>query len=785
MGTAFYLHDDYPNFSGPEFSPRLAATGMVEIAGAPGHVFTLTFGAPVRDPVLFLGSLGSVLALPAGTAVTRISGDQGLHVSGATVTGTAANPPVLPDGSLGLSDSNGTVAISGLFPSLTFTLTPNFGDGSGPDGVFLQLGGFPLGTPADLVDGAGALQDAAWTAWGAVSSLSRQLIERAVADAADGHLAASAVSQRAAVEVVTGAWSDPEVPAGGDAAVAAAVDNAQQVWAAAVAARTRIGADVSGARAALDRLASIGAAIPPSLADFRDPLQGPVRFCDFDTGVQPDGGPLTYGAWGGRWNRGDLRVSVDTDGAMSADGSLSDVESTIRSALDMWREESATVSATGQGYFTFHHVPKGQPAEIQATFIDPGSFNPPQPDDTDVVAAAKPPEHGIIRYNKRKTPSLERLRFDTLHEGGHMLGLGHSGVRGSLMFPFDTGSAPVIDDLARKAFAVLYGWLPRQDLLDRATNDRPSMHVVHRDPNYIPQMLWRGPLDDETIFHAEFLGGSWTPQRDAGVGTSSHSPGLTAVDNAQFGVDIGSRLLMAWKGPGDSPGLFWSRQASPDGPFLLSGGATSQRTAFGTSAAPSLATLGNRTYMTWKGAGADDRIFYATLDTPATNEQWSGQSPVPNAHTSHGPAVVAWRERVFLFWKDAGSEKLLFSIFGTDGNASWSDPTEATYPDFVTGSDPQSVRTDAAPSAVARPRDIMLVWKGAGERPLHTSFFDGLSFSGEAPIFQSGTVGGPAVATLPDPIGADGRSAGPGGTFVAWRGNEGDRTLHWTRINSI
>ena len=59
MGTAFYLHDDYPNFSRAQFTPPLAATGMVELAGGLGHAFTLTLDAALLNPVFFLGSLGS------------------------------------------------------------------------------------------------------------------------------------------------------------------------------------------------------------------------------------------------------------------------------------------------------------------------------------------------------------------------------------------------------------------------------------------------------------------------------------------------------------------------------------------------------------------------------------------------------------------------------------------------------------------------------------------------------------------------------------------------------
>jgi hypothetical protein len=125
MGTAFYLHDDYPNFNSPAFTPALAATGMVEIRGGPGHAFTLSFGAPIQNPVIDLGSFGSVLTFPSGTVLTRLSGDSGLQVSGNVVTNGAA--PV---------DVNGTIKLTGTYTTITFTLTY-----PGTDGIFFQVGG--------------------------------------------------------------------------------------------------------------------------------------------------------------------------------------------------------------------------------------------------------------------------------------------------------------------------------------------------------------------------------------------------------------------------------------------------------------------------------------------------------------------------------------------------------------------------------------------------------------------------------------------------------------------
>lgn len=136
MGTAFFLHDDYPGFAAAEFTPGPTATGMVEIQGGPGHSFTLDFGATLHDPVLHLGSLASVVTFAPGTAVVRVSGDTGFQVAGNVVTGVLADL----HGAAGLTDSNGSVRLAGAFGTLTFTVVPNFADGSTPDGVFLQVG---------------------------------------------------------------------------------------------------------------------------------------------------------------------------------------------------------------------------------------------------------------------------------------------------------------------------------------------------------------------------------------------------------------------------------------------------------------------------------------------------------------------------------------------------------------------------------------------------------------------------------------------------------------------
>ena len=134
MGTAFYLHDDYAGFATNAYSPPLAATGMVELTGGADHRFSLTLTSPVSDPVLHLGSFGSRLTFPESFAVAKLSGDSGLTIDASAVVGTPAGPTGEP-----ATDSAGTVALTGTFTAIDFTLLYT-GPGGG-DGVFLQFGG--------------------------------------------------------------------------------------------------------------------------------------------------------------------------------------------------------------------------------------------------------------------------------------------------------------------------------------------------------------------------------------------------------------------------------------------------------------------------------------------------------------------------------------------------------------------------------------------------------------------------------------------------------------------
>jgi hypothetical protein len=115
-------------FNRPEFTPPLTTSDTAGFSAVSGNSYTLTFTPAVTDPVLHLGSLGSTLHFPAGTPLTRVSGDAEFSVSTPDVIGTGE--------ASGSDDANGTVRITGPISSITFTTTSAYVT----DGVYLQVG---------------------------------------------------------------------------------------------------------------------------------------------------------------------------------------------------------------------------------------------------------------------------------------------------------------------------------------------------------------------------------------------------------------------------------------------------------------------------------------------------------------------------------------------------------------------------------------------------------------------------------------------------------------------
>lgn len=134
-----YFQGNAPWFDSVAFTPPFMSTDGMDILARRGEQgvpsYTITFGAPVSNPVLHLGSLASTLSF-VGAMPRRVSGDERFLVGGNTVSGIDYNEPN------GI-DANGTITFSGAYSSLTFTAAYGGTAPTGLDGITIQVGAMP------------------------------------------------------------------------------------------------------------------------------------------------------------------------------------------------------------------------------------------------------------------------------------------------------------------------------------------------------------------------------------------------------------------------------------------------------------------------------------------------------------------------------------------------------------------------------------------------------------------------------------------------------------------
>jgi len=204
---------------------------------------------------------------------------------------------------------------------------------------------------------------------------------------------------------------------------------------------------------------------------------------------------------------------------------------------------------------------------------------------------------------------------------------------------------------------------------------------------------------------------------------SSHGPALAALDN---------KLYMSWKGAGNDERIWFT--IINGSPWYVA----KQAPGVWTSDGPAMAPYMNKIFMAWKGMGDDGRIWHTTFN----GAMWAAQTPVPGALTSCRPAVAVYDGKLFLAWKGAGNDgRCWYTTF---------DGTKWAAQKLIPG-----VCTSHSPSMAAGKGKLLLVWKGAGDdaRIWHKAF-DGVKWGtyvkdgGESVQAVTGceTSCGPAVA---------------------------------------
>jgi hypothetical protein len=192
--------------------------------------------------------------------------------------------------------------------------------------------------------------------------------------------------------------------------------------------------------------------------------------------------------------------------------------------------------------------------------------------------------------------------------------------------------------------------------------------------------IWKGVTGDQRIWVSHF-DGDWhgINHFPADAVRTSASPALTDVE----GFDARSELFMAWKGEEGDQRLFGAfvnpreienlRLQGASGRFSIEGASAfpMQIPNANSSEGPALCAFKGGVFMAWKGIGGPERVFFSILVPKGffINEgyRWTARRQIPGAHSSACPALAVRGGRLFIAWKGVtGDERIFLSRFDAD-----------------------------------------------------------------------------------------------------------------------
>jgi hypothetical protein len=233
------------------------------------------------------------------------------------------------------------------------------------------------------------------------------------------------------------------------------------------------------------------------------------------------------------------------------------------------------------------------------------------------------------------------------------------------------------------------GWTPQQPVPDVGCSHSPSLTQIPIPGKQATGMLmaWKGVDDDSAIYWTRNIGAGWEAQRPGPDAGTSSGPALATVNG---------RIYMAWKGFDDDGGIYWSGY---DGAESWSPQANVR--GVGTSDVPALVGYNDMLYMFWKGSGGDSNVYYSFFDF-ANDPIWKPQRPVEyfdtetdggvpvRIGTTSAPSATVRGNRILLAWRGVeGDDSIWFSLFENDEFSG-----QTILPDTGTSTGPSVVQAD-------------------------------------------------------------------------------------------
>lgn len=186
--------------------------------------------------------------------------------------------------------------------------------------------------------------------------------------------------------------------------------------------------------------------------------------------------------------------------------------------------------------------------------------------------------------------------------------------------------------------------------------------------------------------------------------------------------------------------------------------------SFGSSEGPSLAVLGERVYVAWKGASSDGRIWYSFMDEHLG--EWAAQKSIPDVSTEDGPRLAAFDNKLHVAWRGK-SNKLYYASM----ERKFYVPSQQVIPGVGTGRG-----LSLATAGYGRHEALIAAWRGASEEDLYFSIMEKKAVWREEKRVSTGLSSvGPAIACY---------GYGDGEVlYAAWKGEGSDIKLYYASIS--
>jgi hypothetical protein len=209
------------------------------------------------------------------------------------------------------------------------------------------------------------------------------------------------------------------------------------------------------------------------------------------------------------------------------------------------------------------------------------------------------------------------------------------------------------------------GWSAQTNVEGVGTSNTPAVADFGG-----PFLVWKGIGGDQGMWFARFVDGRWTTQAKIPDAGTSAAPALAV---------IGDRLHLFWKGVEGDQTAYWTFLTAPDAPWdrprrqlttptRATDGSIVQ-TAIGTTHGPVATSRGNlvsapspfgtrppNALLSWKGS--DDRgIWFADFFEDGI---LSGQTRLPGAGTSTGPAVGTVSGIMHMAWRGVDNDSTIW-----------------------------------------------------------------------------------------------------------------------------